>query len=303
MYQIIRTPMKGSPEEKSGHDILMQESVKLSDGTELEYLTFPLLSGLDCVKHLFSTRLGGVSEGIFSSMNLSFTRGDDKEAVLENYRRIAEALSLETKKITPKDIVCSDQTHTTNIRIVTKEDVGKGVVKERDYSDIDGLITKEKGVVLATFYADCVPLYFVDPIKEVIGLSHSGWKGTAKRMGQCTVEKMREQFACRPEDIYAAIGPSICQECYEVSEDVAQAFSDTFQRDEKILNEIMYQKRDGKYQLDLWKANLYILLQAGLKREHIQVTDICTCHNPEYLFSHRKSNGKRGNLGAFLYLV
>lgn len=260
-----------------------------------EYLTFPLLEETGLVRHLFSTRLGGVSTGIFSSMNLSFTRGDKKAAVDENYRRIAGMLGCE-----PVDIVCSDQTHTTNIRAVEEKDRGKGILYPRDYTDIDGLITNVPGIVLATFYADCVPLFFIDTVKKVVGLSHSGWRGTVGRMGQRTVEAMEKVYGTKPEDVVAAIGPSICQDCYEVSEDVAEAFYREFHGQGE---EILFSKGNGKYQLNLWRANQIVLEEAGIRSEKIQTTDICTCCNPDYLFSHRASHGKRGNLGAFLGLL
>ena len=152
-------------------------------------------------------------------MNLSFTRGDEEEAVFENYRRIAEAMGF-----LPEDIVCSDQTNTTNVRRVGREDRGKGIVKARDYTDVDGLITNAPGIVLATFYADCVPLFFVDPKNRAIGLSHSGWRGTVGKIGKVTVEAMKREFGSNPEEIYTAVGPSICQDCYEISLDVAIRF-------------------------------------------------------------------------------
>ena len=114
---------------------------------ELVYLTFPILEETGMVKHLFSTRMGGVSEGIYRSMNLSYTRGDRKEAVDENFRRIAAALSCSVE-----DIVCSDQTHTTNLRIVGKADGGKGITREKDYTDVDGLLTDEPGVYLSLIH-------------------------------------------------------------------------------------------------------------------------------------------------------
>ena len=270
------------------------EILKRNTINELEYLTFPLLESAGFVSHLFTTRLGGVSEGIFSSMNLSYTRGDKKEAIDENYARIAKLLKRNTS-----DFVCSDQTHTTNIRHVTDEDRGKGVVRDKDYTDIDGLITNVPGIVLSTFYADCVPLYFVDCKNRAIGLSHSGWRGTVGRMGEHTLHAMKEAFGTRPEHVLAAIGPSICMDCYEISEDVASEFVTLFPG-KNVLDEILYKKTDGKYQLDLWKANYYILLESGILPRHISVTDICTCCNPDYLFSHRASHGKRGNLAAFL---
>lgn len=282
------------------------------DAYGLEYLTFPSLSKIEQINHLFTTRLGGVSDREFSTMNLSFTRGDEKEAVLENYRRIGQVLGCEVNSI-----VCSDQTHTTNIRKVGKEDGGKGVLRDRDYTDIDGLITDEEGVALACFFADCVPLYFVDPKKKVIGLAHSGWKGTVGKMGGCMVDAMKEAYSCENKDLIVAVGPSICRDCYEVSEDVALRFKETF---EQVPNTKAYEeelkfihgfehtellvpgREEGKYQLDLWVANYFVLREAGVKPEHIEITDVCTCCNGEYLFSHRKSMGKRGNLGAFLML-
>ncbi len=264
---------------------------------ELEYLTFPLLEQTGMVKHLFTTRLGGVSKGIYSSMNLSYTRGDEKSAVDENFRRIAGALQCGLG-----DIVCSDQTHTTNVRVVNECDRGKGIVCPKDYTDVDGLITNVEGIVLATFYADCVPLFFIDVKNRAIGLSHSGWRGTVGRMGQITVDAMHREYGTRPEDVFAAIGPSICQDCYEVSEDVADAFRKEFCKEGQI-DEILLSKGNDKYQLDLWRANQIILEEAGIAPQKIQVTDICTCCNPDYLFSHRASQGKRGNLGAFLGLL
>lgn len=267
----------------------------------VEYLTFPGLDEISCIRHLFSTRLGGVSEGIYKSMNLSFTRGDAEEKVKENFRRIAETIEADMGQF-----VLSHQTHTDNIRIVTKEDAGCGLTKPLGYENVDGLITKEKGLVLSTFYADCVPVYLVDPVKEVIGLCHSGWKGTVLEIGAKTVEKMQESFGCNPKDIYGAIAPSICQDCYEVSKDVIEEIRKTFSREKygrDYTEELFYEKTNGKYQLNLWRACELTLLKAGLLTEHIEITDICTCCNPDYLFSHRASMGKRGNLGAFLMLV
>ena len=293
MFQIYRT-MAGpsalrTDEEARG---MRQNTVTVEDGTKLEYLTFPLLERTGIVKHLFTTRLGGVSRGEFSSMNLSFTRGDREEDVHANYRRIAKVMGCE-----PGDMTASHQTHTTNIRRITREDRGKGIVRERDYEEIDGLITNEPGIALVTYFADCVPLYFVDPVHRAIGLAHSGWRGTAGRMGERMVRAMEQAFASRAEDLYAAIGPSICRDCYEVSGEVALQF-------EKLPGRgvVTPGEKPGKYQLDLWLANRLILEQAGIPRERIAVTDICTCHNSEYLFSHRASGGRRGNLGAFLML-
>ena len=271
------------------------EDMRLVEKNGVPYFVFKNLENTGLVRHGFSTRLGGVSEGCLSSMNLSFTRGDDPEKVRENFRSMGMVIGFETK-----DLVLSDQTHTINVRLVTEADRGKGFDRERDYTDVDGLITDTPGLMLVTIYADCVPLYFVDPVHKAVGLSHSGWKGTVHRIGKVTLERMKEAFGTRPEDVQAAIGPSICQDCYEVSEDVAQAFMDEFA--DQLDDRLVYRKGNGKYQLNLWNANERILLEAGIRPEHLSITNICTCCNHELLFSHRASHGQRGNLAAFLGL-
>ncbi|MDO4490475.1 MAG: peptidoglycan editing factor PgeF [Lachnospiraceae bacterium] len=268
-------------------------AMQVNSQGEVVWLSYEKLDSMDWLINGFSTRLGGVSEGIFASMNLSFTRGDSQEAVFENYRRISDALGFR-----PEQIVTSDQTHTTNVRVVGSGDCGSGITRERDFRDVDGMITDEPGVVLATFYADCVPLYFVDPVNRAIGLSHSGWRGTVNRMGRETIRLMTERYGTDPADLITAIGPSICQDCYEVSEDVIQAFAEEFP--EEVHHKLFYPTIPGKYQLNLWEANRCILLDAGVREENIQIPGICTCCNPDFLFSHRASKGKRGNLAAFL---
>ncbi|WP_243109975.1 peptidoglycan editing factor PgeF [Clostridium sp. E02] len=259
------------------------------------YLSFPLLKKTGLVKHGFSTRMGGVSEGKFATMNFAFTTGDNKEHVMENYRRMGRALC-----VSPEKMVLSYQSHTTNLLTVTAEDIGKGITRERDYRDVDGLITNIPGITLVTFYADCVPLYFLDPVHKVIALSHSGWRGTVNRMGEKTIERMKKEFGSKAQDIIACIGPSICGTCYEVGEEVAGEFEKSF--DPKYLKDILTGKENGKFLLDLWKVNEIILLEAGVKTENIQVTDICTHCNSNYLFSHRTMGKERGNLAAFLSL-
>lgn len=268
----------------------------LEENTDsVPYLEYPMLKNTRIVRHGFSTRLGGVSEGYYASMNLSFDRGDRKEAVAENFRRIGEALGVRCE-----DMVLSRQTHTTNVRIVTDADRGKGITRERDYTDVDGLVTNVPGICLVTSYADCVPLFFVDPVKKVIGLSHSGWRGTVGKIGRKTVELMHERFGSDPADILAAVGPSVCMDCYEVSSDVIEKFKEAFP--ENCWEQLFYEKPDGKYQLDLWKANELIFLESGILPEHIAVTNVCTHCNSDILYSHRAAGDKRGNLCAFLAL-
>ena len=142
---------------KNQEKILEERIYETKEGRELPLLTFSMLENIPGIRHCFTTRAGGVSQGIFRSLNLSFTRGDDGAAVLENYRRVASAMGTDITQV-----VTSDQTHTTNIRLASRADAGKGVVRPRDYLDVDGLITDTPGLLLAAFFADCVPLYMVD---------------------------------------------------------------------------------------------------------------------------------------------
>jgi YfiH family protein len=263
---------------------------------EVPYMTFPVLSGIPFIKHGFSTRLGGVSKGRFTSMNLgvdSAENADDSSNIKENYRRIAGSMGID-----PASIVVSKQVHKTNIRYVDAEDCGKGLFRPRDYDEVDGLITDTPNVTLVTKYADCVGVFFVDPEKKAIGLTHSGWRGTVKKIGKITVEKMQKQFGSSPKDIIAVVGPSICKDCYEVGEEVAWEFQNAFSL--QAQKNILIPNDAGRYQCDLWEANRIILLEAGLLNENISICGVCTSCNSDLLFSHRKSGGKRGSLAAFL---
>lgn len=272
---------------------MKSNSLNINTKNGVTYITFPSLE-LDGVAHCFTTRHGGVSSGIFSTMNMSFTRGDDPEAVTENYKRICNSIGTDYKKC-----VLSHQTHTTNIRIVTESDAGKGIITERDYEDVDGLITNVKGLTLVTQYADCVALLFYDPKKKVVATSHAGWRGTVGMIGKKTVEMMSEHFGCNPKDIKAGIAPSIGPCCFEVDTPVYNEFIKMKSID---LDRIITDKGNGKYHIDLWEANRQTLLLAGLESENISTTDLCTKCLHDDFFSHRYTNGERGNLAALIAL-
>lgn len=266
---------------------------------QIEYLSFESLDRFDSITNAFSTRKGGVSTGYHSSMNLGFSNGDDPILVAENFKLFSDVLGINVDHI-----VRTHQTHTTNIHKVTHNDVfTDGLLHTPDYTNIDGLICDIPGIALATFYADCVPLYFVDPVKNAIGLSHSGWRGTVARMGAATIKALCEEYGSNVNDIYCAIGPSICQSCYEISKDVAEEFIKEFNISDINSNKLLSQgKTTDKFQLNLWECNKQVLLDAGIIPDHIECANLCTCCNSDWLFSHRASNGKRGNLGAFLML-
>ena len=249
------------------------------------------------LSHGFSTRYGGVSDGIYKSMNLSFSQGDDEKFVLKNHSLMAEAMGVKLS-----DMVYSHQTHTTNVLRVTGEHAGMGFTVPRNFHDVDGFVTDVPGLMLVTAYADCVPLYFADTRLHVIGLSHSGWRGTVNNMAQATVDKMSDEFGSRPCDITAFIGPSICAACYEVGDDVAKNFKDRYGADsDKILTKKEAAKEE-KYYLNLHAANRINMLNAGILPKNIHITDICTCCNPDLLFSHRASKGKRGGLCGYMMI-
>lgn len=261
---------------------------------DLLYYSFPAFDRVPFVRHGFSTRLGGISEGVFSSMNLSFTRGDDETAVRENFDRFCAAIGVDSERV-----VVSAQTHTVNVRNVTAADCGRGITRERGYTDVDGLITDEPNVVLCTQYADCVPLFFVDPVRRVVATSHAGWRGTAGGIAAVTVERMVSDYGCRREDILAAIGPSIGPCCFEVDTPVYTEFAKL-----PFFDETCYAPKGGdKCHIDLWEVNRRWLQNAGVKADNITSTDLCTRCRPDVFWSHRATGGVRGSLAAFIGLT
>lgn len=271
---------------------MISKTVKINKKGELSFITFPKLSSCGAVRHAFTTRNGGVSKGFLSSMNMSFGRGDEIEAVKENYRRICEAVGISTS-----ELVLSCQTHTDNVIGVTKEDCTTGFDKP-SFSDVDGLITDCEGVALVTQYADCTPLLFCDPVRRVVANSHSGWRGTAKMIGAVTVEKMVKDYGCKRENIIAAIGPCICKNCYEVDDPVFEQFSDM----PIDLGGVFTPVTENHYLLDLRLANKKILMLAGIREDNIDIADLCTCCESQELFSHRAMGNNRGNLAAIIAL-
>ena len=271
----------------------------LEKEAKVPYLHFHSFDRQEWLQLTFSTRLGGVSKGYLSTLNLGWDRGEPRENVCENYRRYCASIGSKSEKL-----VLSDQVHETTVRYVDERDcAGTEIVKK--LKDVDGMITDIPGLVLATSYADCVPLFFCDPVKRIVASSHSGWKGTVAGIGAETIRKMHK-MGCQPEDIEVLIGPSICQKCYEISEDVAKQFATAYEADE--MEQILQKGRvtgegEQKYQLDLWAANWFQLKRAGVQPAHIHLAGVCTCCNHELLFSHRASHGKRGNLNGFLRIL
>ncbi len=262
---------------------------------DVQYIQFPHLENTGLVHHGFSTKHGGVSTHQYSSMNLSFTKGDNSMSVKENFVRFSEAIGVDCDSL-----VFSDQIHETEIRRVGRADRGKGIHRSSDIISVDGLMTNEPGVTLTTFYADCVPLFFLDPVNKAIGLTHAGWRGTVKGIGPKVVKAMTEAFGTNPNGLLVGIAPSIGPCCYEVTGDVIMEFEKKTNR--VILDKIVQRVDETHYMLDLWEANKRLLLEAGIKEENIVVTDLCTKCNPEDFYSHRVMGTDRGSLAAMMAL-
>ncbi len=259
----------------------------------------PLLQEIRGLRHGFSTRKGGVSKEHLSSLNLGFNLGDEREKVLENFRILGSLFEAK-----PEDFVLTQQTHSVNVRHVGREDRGKGIFRERDYTDVDALMTDEEGVILSAFSADCVPILFYDKGHRAIASCHSGWRGTHGRILARVIEAMQREFSSKPEEIYIAIGPSICKNCYEVSEDVGEAFLDAFPALREMTKNASPIERvsEEKFHIDLWELNRWIALENSIPAENISVSGYCTMERPDLFFSHRYSQGKRGVQGAFIGL-
>lgn len=274
--------------------MISSNTLNVHKNGEVVYLTFPKIAQAGGVKHAFSTRFGGVSTGDCSTMSFGFSLGDKPENVLENYRIFCEAFGTDCK-----NAVLSQQTHTANLRIVTKEDSGKGIFLERDYSDIDGLVTNERGLVLVTQYADCTPLAFYDPVKRVVATSHAGWRGTVQEIAAKTIALMRDRFGSDPADMLCGIGPNIGKCCYEVDDPVINEVNKLSYLE---LDSCYTPKGGGKYMLNLREVNRQIMVHGGINPQNIDVADLCTCCHSDVFHSHRATKGKRGTLALMIGL-
>lgn len=260
-----------------------KKAFKLNETKDTKYYTIPSFEETNLVDHAFTTR----------DLNLGFNTIDSDEDILDNFKIISKELGSSIE-----DSVLSQQTHKTDIKIITGKDKGKGLVKERDYTDVDGLVTDEVGITLFTFYADCVPLFFLDPVKKVVGVAHAGWKGTVGKIGLNMVNIMKDNYNSKVEDILVGIGPSIGKCCYEVNKDVFDKFDKNF----NDLSNIIIEKENGKWDLDLWKANESVIKESGVPLENISVSELCTSCNNDMFFSYRKEDGKTGRLSAAIVL-
>lgn len=274
--------------------LLNNENIIYTAKDGLEYVQFKNLKRYEeLITHCFTTRRGGVSQGECSFLNLGFNRKDTRENVMENYRRLSGCLNLDYRKM-----VFSNQVHDNKIKVVDESDRGKGILVTSDILGYDGLVTDKREVVLVTFYADCVPLFFFEPHRKAIALAHSGWRGTVKEIGKETLKTMREAFGCRPEETLAAIGPSIGRCCFEVGEEVYLEFKNKFEWCDKFCTKT----GEGKYHIDLQGIIKRTLVNAGVSEKNICLSGVCTKCNKDIFFSHRGDQGRTGSLAAVMQL-
>jgi len=261
---------------------------------DLAYYTFEPLNRFDQLAHGFSTRKGGTSLHPYDTLNLGLHVGDDKDYVIENRNKYINSLGFSLE-----EAVALDQIHGNNVVLVNELDKGRGMTSYEDcLSSTDGMITNKPGILLTTYYADCVPIYIYDPQTNSIGMAHAGWKGTLLKIGINIVSSLKKSFRVNPKDCVAVIGPSIGPCCYEVDERVLlpikKAYSD--------YNSIISKEKSKKGFLNLWEANRLSLLEAGIIDQNIHISKLCTHCSKDYFFSHRRDNGRTGRMAAVMGL-
>lgn len=277
--------MKDDLRRKAGKDFLQIRTYVNEDGSELPVLKFEALEQYSFLEHCYSLRDGGVSEGIYASMNLSYARQDDPENVRRNYERIAGIFGRHAE-----DVVVTRHEHGTHV--IRVDHAGEPEPAEMRY---DGIVTNVPGVVLCALAADCMTVVFADPVQKAVGVCHSGWKGTLGRISREVIQTMTREYGTDPKDVICGVGPSICGDCYEINDEIAGKFLEGFPGHGA---EILVDKHNGHQMLDLHKCCEITLKECGVRT--VLVTDVCTMENPEHLFSHRVMGNARGNIGAFI---
>ena len=270
--------------------------MELHEKNGVVFYTFEHINRTGFVRHGFSTKCGGVSEGAFATMNLSMTRGDDPSRVRENIRRMTDAMGMPRGKT-----VFCEQVHGTRVAIASPDLVNEGMNHPPALCETDGLIANTNEVVLVTMHADCVPLFFVDIVRKAVGMVHAGWRGTLEDIAGETVRRVQDAFGGKPADLLVGIGPSIGSCCFEIGADVAAAFVEKLPFAADCVR--TSDTDTGKAYADLQRVNEMLLLRAGVRQENIEIAGLCTKCHPELFYSHRRDGQARGSMAAFMQLV
>ncbi len=259
----------------------------------LKYLTIPSFEQTGMVKHGFSTRTSCLISGLYSYLNLDIKKDVHKNEIIQEYLMFCDAIDIDIS-----NLVSSDQVHGDEIYVASVNDRGKGILRGTDIKRVDALITNDMEVALVTYYADCVPLFFLDVRTPAVGLAHAGWRGSVKKIGQKTVREMIKKFDSHPEDILVGIGPCIKKCCYEVDEPVIKCLIEAFE----TWDEFIETGSEGRWMLDLVKINVMQLEDVGIKKSNITISDICTSCNSDLFYSYRADGRRAGSLAAVIQL-
>jgi polyphenol oxidase len=247
----------------------------------------------------FTGRDGGVSNAPWSSLNMGLHIGDLNESVIANRRLLTDAVEWPFEAWT-----CAEQVHGNRVYQVAEADRGKGRASLTDVlKDCDAIMTDVPGVLLASFYADCVPLYFYDPEHDAIALAHAGWKGTVQQIAAETIQAMINAYGSEPQALLAAIGPSIGGCCYEVDSPVinqVQQLLTGLGLHGEAAEPMLTLSDNGKANLDLKEINRQIMIKAGILPIRIELTEYCTGCRRDLFFSHRKEGGLTGRMASWI---
>jgi YfiH family protein len=262
----------------------------------LDILFFANLSQHKGIRHFVSTRTGGFSNSPYNSLNLALHVGDDPVKVLKNRKRLAQAIGIPLDQFT-----IAKQVHSGTVTVVSEAMTGRGSTNQEDAVEAtDAMVTNVPGICLIILVADCVPMLFFDPARNVIAAAHAGWRGTLQFIALHTVKAMEKDFGCSPQDILVGMGPSIGPCCYEVGPEVIAQVKAAFSSCQEY---IRHESKDGKGYLDLQKANRDQLVGAGIRRKNIETANHCTSHNAHIFFSYRHQHGETGRFGTGICMV
>jgi len=254
------------------------------------FIKFDFLNKFDFIDHLYTTRIGEFNKGAFWGFNMGYETND----VAEDVAACNEYLN---SYFCDSHVIYTRQTHTNRVDKIDETNIDSYNSKEKVPHEVDGFITNLKGIALRAIYADCVPLYFVDEKKQAIGIIHSGWKGTLKKIAVVTVKKMVEEYGCELRDINILIGPSISKEYFEVGHEVVDDFKRVFSFHERIVD-YSYDKPH----IDLWETNRLMLIELGIPETNISISGLCSYKNEDLFYSYRRDGVNTGRMSAMIMI-
>lgn len=252
----------------------------------MKFVTSNILDRYDSIAHAFLTRIGGVSSGPFASLNFNNSKEDIYSNIDRNRVIVGKFLGFN-----PNMLITTNQVHRDNILIIdSPSEVFQDQIKDAKNVSADAILTNQKGIAIGVLTADCLPIILFDPVKRVAGIAHAGWRGTAEGICKSIIKSLSNHFESKPENILAALGPSIGPCCYEVGVDVVNHFTSMT----SSTNEILIEVGGGRWKLDLKNANANQLVECEVMRKNISISNLCTSCNTNLFFSYRKEGNPTG---------